>query len=1023
LNIAVQYRGKLCIVGTVSQSCEFSPGDLVWAKLEGYPWWPSLVYDHPTTDEFLRGKGKSLRVHVQFFDDPPTRGWVSVKYIKLYAGSDCKEAQRGGLYFSGKPEIRRAMEMADNAIQQPKEKRLELAVCTEPSEPESGAEEEEEEMELDGVSSGSEDDKENNSEDEAKGRKRPGRATRLASAKTKRRRIVVESDSEASSSEDEFKPDQQEGSSEESSSGADEGPISEPESEPDQDSPVKAPFKRKRGSPGPRSVGRQAPCALSETPKRAPAVGAKSRLSGFSAPESFDSQSNGGGAGGGPASTGQAEKWDHEKLEWLKPGKRRDAERRKEADPDYDPTTLHVPDDFLSRCTPGMRRWWELKAQMLDAVLFYKVGKFYELYHMDAVTGVSELGLVFMRGSWAHSGFPEIAFGRFSEALVQRGFKAARVEQTETPEMMEVRCKATVRPTKFDRVVRREVCRVITKGTRTYGVLDGEPADGRSHYLMCVKEKADEGAPGCPRAYGVCFVDASLGRFHLGQFRDDRHCSRLRTLLAQRCPAQVLYERGNLSAEAGKILKGALTRALQEGLQPGSQFWDGPKTLRALAEEDYFGAGNGPEALPHVIRGMVSPTDALGLTPGEGYELALSALGACVFYLKRCLVDRELLSMGNFEEYVPVDAEGERAGAARGGGGGPAPLTRRHMVLDGVALGNLELLRNSSTGSAEGSLLERLDRCHTPFGKRLLRQWLCVPLADPAAIADRLDAVEDLMAAPGQVTEVGEALRRVPDLERLLSRIHGIGTPPSKDHPDSRAVLYEETTYSKRKIADFLWTLDGFKVFQKILGVLGPAVGDFKSKLLKRALSLQGDPPGDGLFPDLSAELKRWDEAFDHQKAKYSGVITPRGGFDPEYDQALADMKETERRLQDYLDKQRKRLGCKTVAFWGTAKNRYQLEIPESVADRHVPEEYELKSTKKGYKRYWTKEIEGMLEAMLNAEERRASALQDCMRRLFYNFDKNYKNWQTAVECIAVLGERVVDSGSVQFSAEGAATQ
>ncbi|XP_059841685.1 DNA mismatch repair protein Msh6 isoform X2 [Hypanus sabinus] len=69
---------------TLSQTCDFTPGDLVWAKMEGYPWWPSLVYNHPTTKEHLRGKGKSLRIHVQFFDQPPTRGWVSVKYVKMY---------------------------------------------------------------------------------------------------------------------------------------------------------------------------------------------------------------------------------------------------------------------------------------------------------------------------------------------------------------------------------------------------------------------------------------------------------------------------------------------------------------------------------------------------------------------------------------------------------------------------------------------------------------------------------------------------------------------------------------------------------------------------------------------------------------------------------------------------------------------------------------------------------------------------------------------------------------------------
>ena len=43
--------------------------------------------------------------------------------------------------------------------------------------------------------------------------------------------------------------------------------------------------------------------------------------------------------------------------------------------------------------------------------------------HMDAVIGVQELGLVFMKGSFAHSGFPEIAFSRYAQTLVQKGYK------------------------------------------------------------------------------------------------------------------------------------------------------------------------------------------------------------------------------------------------------------------------------------------------------------------------------------------------------------------------------------------------------------------------------------------------------------------------------------------------------------------------------------------------------------------------------------------------------------------------
>ncbi|NP_001383354.1 DNA mismatch repair protein Msh6 [Gallus gallus] len=969
----------------------YSPGDLVWAKMEGYPWWPCLIYNHPTEGTIVRGKGSSARIHVQFFDVSPTRGWVSIKYLRPYKGSSDREVLKGGMFYSMKPEIKKAMELADDAMSKDKTKRLELAVCSEPSDAEEAEEEEMEQMS--GSASGDSDD--SNSEEDVKGNKRvPNRGSAI---KAKRRR-VLDSDSDRDGSDVEFKPDVKEASSEEASSGVDENEATDVETDEEsiEESPIKVPSKRKRGNVSKPSKRSSLENEHSEAPKRAAPVSleAKSKLTLFAAPENFESQANAcsGGTNGFAA-------WEHEKLEWLQEGKKKDAHRRRQNHPDYDPCTLYVPEDYLNKCTPGMRRWWQLKSQNFDAVICYKVGKFYELYHMDAVTGVNELGLIFMKGSWAHSGFPETAFGRFSAILVQKGYKIARVEQTETPEMMEARCKATAHTTKFDKVVRREICRIITKGTQTYSIIDCDPTENHNKYLLCVKEKEDSSGQ---RVYGVCFVDTSVGKFYVGQFSDDRHCSRFRTLVAHYTPVQVLFEKGNLTVDTQKILKGSLISCIQEGLISGSQFWSASKTLKVLLEEEYFKENQNTESgcvLPSVIKSLTSESDSLGLTPGENSELALSALGGIVFYLKKCLIDQELLSLANFEKYIPVDADNAKTVSSSNF----FARTDRRMVLDGVTLMNLEVLQNGTNGTTEGTLLERIDSCCTPFGKRLLKQWLCAPLCNPTSINDRLDAVEDLLAVPAKLTEITEHLKKLPDLERLLSKIHSIGSPlKSQNHPDSRAIFYEEIKYSKKKIADFLSALEGFKVMNEIVDAMEEVASDFKSQVLKQLVTRKAKHP-DGRFPDLSAELKRWDTAFDHNQARKTGVITPKAGFDPDYDKALQDIKTVEEDFRTYLDKQRKLLGLKSVLYWGTGKNRYQMEIPETATSRNLPEEYELKSTRKGYKRYWTKEIEKMLAELINAEERRDAALKDCMRRLFYNFDKNSQDWQTAVQCIAVL--------------------
>ena len=72
--------------------------------------------------------------------------------------------------------------------------------------------------------------------------------------------------------------------------------------------------------------------------------------------------------------------------------------------------------------------------------------------------------------------------------------------------------------------------------------------------------------------------------------------------------------------------------------------------------------------------------------------------------------------------------------------------------------------------------------------------------------------------------------------------------------------------------------------------------------------------------------------------------------------------------------------------YWGTGRNRYQLEIPESALSRQAPEEYELKSQKKGFRRYWTSDIEDMLRNLVTAEEHRDEALNNTMRTVFHSF-------------------------------------
>jgi DNA mismatch repair protein MSH6 len=227
--------------------------------------------------------------------------------------------------------------------------------------------------------------------------------------------------------------------------------------------------------------------------------------------------------------------------------------------------------------------------------------------HKNNMTSLKHQQFIYLQGNHAHSGFPEIAYGRYADILVQKGYKVARIEQTETPDMMQERCKQKKNFTKFDKVVRREICRITTKGTKTYSFIDGNPSDNQHAYLLSVVEKSHDDMSGGGSVYGVCFIDTSIGKFHIGQFEDDRHCSRFRTLVAHFTPVQIIYEKGKLSQKTWTFINSNLISVLKEPLTR-KEFWDGSKTLKCLSEEKYFQdeEKDGKFSWPSALKVMIS---------------------------------------------------------------------------------------------------------------------------------------------------------------------------------------------------------------------------------------------------------------------------------------------------------------------------------------------------------------------------------------------------------------------------------
>jgi DNA mismatch repair protein MutS len=100
------------------------------------------------------------------------------------------------------------------------------------------------------------------------------------------------------------------------------------------------------------------------------------------------------------------------------------------------------------------------------------------------------------------------------------------------------------------------------------------------------------------------------------------------------------------------------------------------------------------------------------------------------------------------------------------------------LAIDATSLRSLELERTARSGQAAGSLVSAMQRCRTGMGRRLLRDWLCAPLAQPEPITQRLDAVAALTQDQRASAMLGEALDGVQDIARMHARIAmGRATP------------------------------------------------------------------------------------------------------------------------------------------------------------------------------------------------------------------------------------------------------
>ena len=363
-----------------------------------------------------------------------------------------------------------------------------------------------------------------------------------------------------------------------------------------------------------------------------------------------------------------------------------------------------------------MRQYLDAKRQYRDAIVFFRMGDFYEMFYEDALTAARALDITLTSrskdaggGAIPMCGVPYHAADTYLTRLVQKGFRVAICEQVEDPK------KATG-------LVRREVVRVVSPGTfiETRYLEDREPTFLMGLVAQPGSLTKSRGAGAAGARFGMALLDVSTGEFTATGYRGDTGRQALADDVAMLRPREVL-----LSSESE-------LRALLP---------DSPAPLVTTVEPWLFDVERAREAL-------TTQLDTAGL---EGFGLgdqpaAIAAAGALVHYLR----ETQKVQLAHIRSITFRE-------------------TTDAMVIDPSTMKHLEVVV-SSEGTRAGSLLGEIDKTVTVMGSRLLRGWLLRPLVSLERVHNRLDAVEELAFKSLERGKLRETFASVQDMERLVAR-------------------------------------------------------------------------------------------------------------------------------------------------------------------------------------------------------------------------------------------------------------
>jgi DNA mismatch repair protein MutS len=512
--------------------------------------------------------------------------------------------------------------------------------------------------------------------------------------------------------------------------------------------------------------------------------------------------------------------------------------------------------------TPIRKQYLQLKARHPDALLFFRLGDFYETFDADAEVAARELDLVLTSRPVAKgvrvpmAGVPHQALENYIARLIEKGYRVAIAEQ-----VGEVTGRG---------LVHREVTRVVTPGT----VVEPALLDARRPSYLAALVMEDGQA-------GLAYADITTGEFATTQLDAEEVARELARLQPREClvPAPLQPPTSNLQPPTSNLHLTPL---------PPYRFETGAARQMLL---DHFD---------------VLTLEGFGC---EGLPLAIRAAGAILHYLTETQ-PVALTQLTTLRTYS----------------------TAQFMTLDPTTRRNLELTETLRDRKVQGSLLGVLDHTLTPMGGRLLRTRLSQPLLDCAAIAARLDRVEQFVRDGVLRARVRDTLKEMPDLERLTNRVvGGIATP--RDLAGIRSALEAVARLADTPLPPPTSAEEGDVIpCPEVAALIAQALVD--------------EPPA-----SLSA----------------GGLIRP--GFSEELDGLLRSVREAREWLASLEQRERERTGIRNLRVSFNKVFGYYIEVTKSNLSA-VPADYIRKQTLVNAERFITPELKEVETLILNAEER-----------------------------------------------------